>query len=159
MNFEVFSKQEDMIENIFATFMKQQGYYVKLNQDEDIKYLGYGGLAVHKDDKFSLMFELTGNLYPRCFNVSVKDRNGNFMLMGETVAIYSLSAHDNTNYKELSEKFKMLITDVFEKYKVYSKENRLDFVFNNLEMERKSYTDVKLNMTNIELENDDIERE
>lgn len=159
MNFEIFSKQEDMIENIFATFMEQQGYYVSLNQDESVKYLGYGGLAVHKDDKFSLMFQLNGNLYPRSFSISVKDRNGNFVLMGETVAIYSLSADDNTNYKELSEKFKILLNDVFEKYKIYSKENRLDFVFNNLEMERKSYTDVKLNNDDIELENDDIERE
>ncbi len=159
MNFEVFFKQEDMIENIFATFMEQQEYYVRLNQYDDIKYLGFGGLAVNKNDKFALMFELNGNLSPRSFSISVKDRNGNFVLMGETVAIYSLSADDNTNYKDLSEKFKILINDVFEKYKIYSKENRLDFVFNNLEIERKSFTDINLDKVNIELENDDIERE
>lgn len=36
-----------------------------------------------------------------------------------------------------------MLDDIYNKYKVYSKENRLDFVFNEYEVDRKNYDDVK----------------
>lgn len=146
-----FQKQEKEIEKIFYNFMKEKGYSVLLHTEEDIKYMGYGGIAV-KEDKFAVFFELSGNVYPRGFSVKVEDRNGNFVLTGETAALYSLSATPEMDIKELTEKFKILLNDIYEKYKVYSRENRLDFVYNELKEERKDYDSINLNKINQELE-------
>lgn len=151
-----FLEQEEAVENIFYDFMKEKGYTVHFHKDEDIKYMGYGGNAV-KEDKFALFFSLHGNVYPREFIVCAEDRNGNFVLMGEAAAVYGVSATPDTNTKELTDKFKILLNDIYEKYKVYSKENRLDFVFNELEQDRKNYDDINLN--DIKQEQDEIEPE
>lgn len=151
-----FMKQEKELEKIFYNFMKEKGYSVILHSEEDIKYMGYGGIAV-KDDKFSVFFELSGNVYPRSFSVRAEDRNGNFILTGEMAALYSLSATPDMDMKELTGKFKILLNDIYEKYKVYSKENRLDFVYNELKEERKNYDDIILENQKLELE--DIEPE
>lgn len=136
-----FLEQEQEIEDIFYDFMTENGYSVHFHRDEDIKYMGYGGMAV-KEDKFAPFFSLSGNIYPRSFSVFVEDRNGNFILTGETAAIYSISASPESNIKELKDKFKILLNDIYNKYKVYSKENRLDFVYNELKLERKNYDNV-----------------
>ena len=145
-----FLDQEKIVEDIFDDFFKDKGYFTCIN--DDIKNMGYGGFAV-TDDKFALIFELHGFPYPKSFSVNAKDRNGNFVVMGETVAIYSITPDDNISKSELEEKFKTLLNDIYNKYKVYSKENRLDFVYNDMELERKKYKfGIEKNMENMDEE-------
>lgn len=143
-NREKFLEQEDIIEKVFFDFMIEKGYKVTINEGESIKYIGYGGDAI-KEDKFAVFFRLVSNIYPRSFSIFVEDRNGNSIITGETAAIYSIGSDDNADMKELEVKFKILLNDIYNKYKDYSKENRLEFTYNGLEMERKDYTEIDLN--------------
>lgn len=139
-----FTNQLNLIEDIFYDFMSNNGYIVSIyNDDESIRYLGHGGDAT-KDDKFAVIFALSEQFYPRNFSIFVKDRNGNSVIDGETVATYSIELKQEIANDELTNKFKVLLNDVYKKYKVYSKENRLDFVYNELEVERRDYTNITL---------------
>lgn len=152
-----FLEQEKIAEDLFYNFFKNEGYFTRIN--DDIKNMGYGGFAV-KDDKFALIFNLHSYPYPKSFMISAEDRNGNQVIIGETVAVYSYSPDDKINDKELQEKFKIMLNDIYSKYKNYSKENRLDFAYNELEVERKDYSKIKLHdlkQTNIDLE-EEIEK-
>ncbi|MBR1377320.1 MAG: hypothetical protein IJ565_05895 [Bacilli bacterium] len=152
-----FLEQEEAVENIFYDFMKEKGYTVYFHRDEEIKYMGYGGNAV-KEDKFAVFFTLSADIYPRHFSIFAEDRNGNFVLTGEAAAIYSLSATPDSDINKLKNTFKILLNDIYEKYKDYSKENRLDFVYNELETDRKHY-DINNDTKNIEKEEEnEIER-
>ncbi len=146
-NREKFLEQEEIIEEIFETFMREKGYRVTINEGDSIQYLGHGGNAI-KEDKFAVFFELVSNIYPRSFSIFVEDRNGNSIITGETSAIYSIKPDDNVDIKELAIRFKILLNDIYNKYKDYSKENRLEFSYNELEMERKDYTEIDLNEVN-----------
>lgn len=139
----MFYKQEKELEKIFYEFFKSKEYYVHLYGDDEVDHMGHGGYAV-KDDKFSVFFGLSGYLYPREFYVTAYDRNGNYILIGEDTAIYELSKVEDMPLDELKSKFKILLSDIYEKYKEYSKDNRLDFVFNNLKTDRKDYTNINL---------------
>lgn len=59
------------------------------------------------------------------------DRNGNDILHGPTCAVYILD-----DCKDFESKLEKMCTYVFDKYSKYSRENRLDFKFNNLKEER-----------------------
>lgn len=131
--------------------MKDKGYSVNIYEENEVNSMGYGGWAT-KDDKYAIFFKLVEFSYPRSFSIHAEDRNGNSILHGETVAIYSVSGKDNLSNEELLSRFKMALNDVYDKYKVYSKENRLDFVFNELKMERKDYTDINLDNLKEDLE-------
>ena len=146
-----FLEQEEIVEKIFDEYMSSEGYSVRIHDEDDLKYFGYGGYAI-KEDKFALIFNLRGQVYPRGFSISVEDRNGNLVIMGETVAIYSMSASSETPKEEVKKKFKLMLEDIYNKYKVYSKENRLDFVFNEYEVDRKNYDDVKELQKNNEID-------
>jgi len=150
-NIKEFLEQENIIEDVFYNFMKDKGYSVSLYNEEDLKYMGYGGFAV-ADDKFAIIFKLSNNPYPRSFSVFAEDRNGYFAIDGETAAIYSILIDENSNMDndELKSKFEILLEDIYTKYSVYSKNNRLDFVFNEMEIERKNYEDISLNKEELE---------
>ena len=139
----MFYKQEKELEKIFYEFFKNKGYFVRLYENDEIDHMGHGGYAV-KDDKFSIFFGLSGYLYPREFYVTAYDRNGNYVLIGESAAEYRLVDVEDMNLKELKTKFKILLSDIYEKYKEYSKDNRLDFIFNNLKEDRKDYTNINI---------------
>lgn len=149
-----FLEREKEVENIFYDFMKEKGYTVYFNRDEDIKYMGYGGNAV-KEDKFAVFFRLCSDIYPRRFSIFADDRNGNFILTGETAAIYSLTVTPDSDINQLKDTFRILLNDIYEKYKNYSKENRLDFIYNGLKIERKRY-DV-LDLSNIKQNQEEVE--
>lgn len=151
MNSKKFLEQEKAVEKIFDEYMSKEGYDVHIYDEEDLKYFGYGGYAI-KEDKFAVIFNLRGQVYPRGFSISVEDRNGNLVIMGETVAIYSISFTSETPKEEIKNKFKLMLDDIYNKYKVYSKENRLDFVFNEYEVDRKNYDDVKELQKNNEID-------
>ena len=133
MNKEEFIKKVENIENYFSSFMKNNGYHIYIDNDR-----GYSGTAV-KDDPFALIFKLYCWEYPRSYNIFIEDRNGNFAIDGSTVAIYSLNEKENTYEDDLLNSFHQMLNDVYDKYKDFSKENRLDFVFNGLEVDRKDY--------------------
>lgn len=136
---ESFIEQIDELEDLFYNYMKEKGYSVSINDDESVAYLGYGGYA-SKDDKFAVIFKLVENIHPRSFSLFAVDRNGYFALDGETAAIYSISVGEDTTMDEIKNKFNIMLNDIYEKYGFYSKENRLDFVYNEMEIERKNYT-------------------
>lgn len=123
--------------------MKEKGYSVSIYDENDVKYTNFGGFACKKD-KFSILFKLVEFPYPKSFSIHAIDRNGNFILTGETVAIYSIYGKDDLSDQEVLSRFKIALNDIYEKYKVYSKENRLDFVFNELEQEVKDYTNIEI---------------
>lgn len=148
--FKKFIDQVNLVEDFFYDFMKDKGYSVNIYDENEVDCMGYGGWAT-KDDKFAIFFKLVEFSYPKSFSIYAEDRNGNNILHGETVAIYSVSGKDNLSNEELLGKFKIALNDIYNKYKVYSKENRLDFVFNELEMERKDYTDIDLDSPQKEL--------
>lgn len=155
MNQKKFIEQINILEKIFYEFMTDKGYSVNIYEEGDIKYLGYGGIA-SKDDKFAICFSLVEHPYPKSFSIFANDRNGNFALCGDTVAIYSINCEKELTNDKLKENFKLALKDIYDKYSVYSKKNRLDFVFNELEMERKDYTDIDISKE-IEIE-DEIEK-
>lgn len=140
-NRDKFLEQERIIEEIYYDFFKSKGYYTHIN--DDIETSGYGGYAV-KEDRFAVIFELIIFPYPKEFMISVKDRNGSQVIYGESAANYSYSPSDEVSDEEIKEKFQILLNDVYSKYKIYSRDNRLDFVYNNLKVENKDYTNIKL---------------
>jgi len=154
MDTKNFIEQEQELEEIFDEFMSKEGYSVHIHGEDDLKYFGYGGYAI-KEDKFAVIFNLRGQVYPRGFSISVSDRNGNLVIMGETVAIYSISATSDTPKEELVNKFKIMLNDIYNKYKIYSRENRLDFVYNEYEIERKKYDEIDKQSKELE---EEIER-
>lgn len=135
-----FTEQRSIVENMFYDYMTDNGYSVYIYDGND-KSLGYGGFATKKD-KFAIFFTLVEFQDPRSFSVNAEDRNGNFILTGDTAAIYTMSINDEDDLtiNEIKDKFSKLLNDIYEKYGNYSKENRLDFVYNELKMERKDYS-------------------
>lgn len=148
---EKFLEQENIIEEVFYNFMIDKGYGVNIYNEDDLKYMGYGGFAV-KEDKYGVIFRLCNFQHPKAFTVFAVDRNGYFALDGDTAAIYSITLDENTDMdnEELKSKFEILLEDIYTKYSTYSKSNRLDFVFNDMEIERKSYEDISLNKEELE---------
>lgn len=145
---EIFYKQAVKINSIFDDFMKEKGFSV---WDHNDSALGYGAIASHKEDKFVPIFELKMWSYPRTFSIHVIDRNGNSILTGETAAIYSLDIKEDMKEDTMISKFKTLVNDVYDIYGNYCRENRLDFSFNNLEMERKEYSEIEKESSEIEI--------
>ncbi len=64
-------------------------------------------------------------------SIHIQDRNGNDIMHGPTCAVHTLN-----DCKDFKERFEMICSYVFEKYSKYSKQNRLDFVFNEIKQER-----------------------
>lgn len=134
---KIFYKQADKLSEIFMDYMSDRNFSVSHHND---KYSGNGVTASHKEDKFVPIFKLVNQPYPKSFSIFVDDRNGNTILYGDTAAIYSIRAEENMSENEIIETFEKMLDDVYDKYGIYNKKNRLDFTFNELEMERKNYT-------------------
>lgn len=123
------------IKKIFSNYMKKNNYSIIENSNNILT-------AVNKtNDKFIPYFELCCWRYPESYNIHVNDRNGNFVIVGENVAIYSINieSNDAISDEQLYDKFEEMLIDIYIKYSKYSKDNRLDFVFNNLKQDRKEY--------------------
>lgn len=139
----IMTKREKSLLQIWDKFddlMVERGYGILTHNDVS---LGRGTVA-YKDDKFSPLFELKiwgGEIAENFVSIFVTDRNGNTILGGETVAIYSLN--DVGDFEKNLSLFAKMFEDVYEKYSVYSKSNRLDFAFNEMKLERKIYVDTK----------------
>lgn len=139
-----FYKQADKLSEIFMDYMSDRGFSVSHHND---KYSGNGVTASHKEDKFVPIFKLVNQIYSKSFSIFVDDRNGNTVLTGETAAIYSVNAEEDMSESEIIEIFEKMLNDIYDKYGDYCKGNRLDFTFNELEMERKNYTkDLEIGM-------------
>ena len=82
------------------------------------------------NDKFVPIFNL--NIWwGQGLSIHVEDRNGNDILDGPTCAVHILN-----DCKDFEKKLEKMCDYVFGKYSQYSRENRLDFRFNNLTQER-----------------------
>lgn len=124
--------------NWFDNFMDKLGYQVIAHNDE---YMGRGSVAF-KEDRFAPIFNLhlwSGATSDDFVSLHVLDRNGYTVLAGKTSAIYSMAdAGDNGKNVLIFEK---MLGDALEKYSGYSRDNRLDFAFNELEQDRRAYDD------------------
>lgn len=141
---DLFYERLSKIKKIFTTYMKKNNYSVLESVNNIL-------IAVNKsDDKFIPYFELCCWRYPESYNINVNDRNGNFIIIGETVARYSIGidSNDVITDDQLYDKFEEMLSDVFKKYSKYSKDNRLDFSFKNLEEDRQKY---EIDKNNIKL--------
>lgn len=120
----------------FDNFMSEHGYRVVSHNDQ---YMGRGTTAC-KDDKFVPVFNLHvwgGTIVENFVSIHIEDRNGNSILDGPMVAIYSMS--DTGDSKKNSLVFSKMLNDAYEKYGGYSKSNRLDFAFNEMKEDRRVY--------------------
>lgn len=136
---DVFRDNELLIWNLFDTYAENNNYNIIVHNDH---HMGRGSLAYKGDDSFKPiitlhLFGIPGINYD--FGIIVSDRNGNSILTGETCAVYTLNAPAESEYNELEERFGKILDYVFKKYEPYSKENRLDYVFNGLELERVNF--------------------
>ena len=113
-------------------------YGYKCNNHDDL-YMGIGSMC-YKADKFAPLIHLriekgykVGKevIIPTSMNILVEDRNGNNILDGNVCGVYRLEDCD-----DFENKFTDMCKYVFDKYVVYSKDNRLDFVFNGYKEER-----------------------
>ena len=92
------------------------------------------------EDRFKPIFTIHAwpTVSPEDYEISlfVQDRNGNSIITGETAAIYDIkSVHSEDFIQRVIE----MANAAFDKYAVYSKENRLDFAFNGYETERREF--------------------
>lgn len=129
--------------NKFNDLMFERGYSVFTHDDE---YMGRGSVA-SKEDKFSPIFNLClwGGEVPENFvSIHIEDRNGSTILNGDTVAIYSMV--DTGDQEKNALVFSKMVDDACEKYGVYSKSNRLDFVFNEMKQDRRTYDETVLSV-------------
>lgn len=121
----------------FENFFEEKGYRTYTHVRD--KYLGTGSQAIHKDDDtFRPIFTLSVGIYPRYLSIHVEDRNGNNVCSGNTAAIYMIDNIGDLDENVLN-RYNKLLEDVYNKYSVYSRENRLDFIFNNLDEDRQNY--------------------
>lgn len=120
----------------FESFMSERGYRVVSHNDQ---YMGRGSTAC-KDDKFVPIFNLHvwgGSIVENFVSILVEDRNGNAILGGPAVAIYSMPDTGDSEKNRLV--FSKMLNDAYEKYGGYSKSNRLDFAFNEMKEDRRVY--------------------
>ncbi len=134
--FDLYYEQANKVNDIFYDFMNKKGFDVRRH---DLKNLGFGAKASNNSDKFIPLFELCQWQYPESHCIFVYDRNGNSALTGDTVAIYSIDINENWTENDILNKFKIMLEEVYSKYGKYNKKNRLDFVFNEMEEDRKEF--------------------
>lgn len=125
----------------FDEIMSERGFKLIVHNNAS---QGRGSVAF-KDDKFAPVFGFHvwgGPIKEDIISLHVEDRNGNFSLDGPTAAIYSLNntGDFDKNLKLLT----MMVDDCLEAFGSYSKESRLDFVFNELTIDRKTYDESSL---------------
>lgn len=136
------------IKEIFKEYMKERGY--EIWKSEDPEY-GITYTASKENDKYVPLIEL-------CFDCScefgseeceihVKDRDGKKSLHGHLVASYRLRIRYETDEEKIINEFKRMLDDVYNKYSKYSREDRLDSVFNNLEYQTFDYIERKDDLT------------
>lgn len=135
MNKNNFVENELSLWKYFNEYAINKGYKVCTHNDS---MMGRSTTAYTSDNfkpimKFTL-FGIPDLSYD--FGIIVEDRNGNSILNGDTCGAYSLQASPNTDFEELQKRFKKMVKYVFSKYEVYSRENRLDFVFKGSKEER-----------------------
>lgn len=132
-----FEKQCKRINQIFCNYLKEKNYYVWNFDEENMKK----GAFACKDDKFVPIIMLHNCWFPERHSISVIDRNGNTIIEGETAAEYSLEIDekDNNSIDEIAEMFEIMLNEVYLKYGNYDRNNRLDFAFNELEVDEKDF--------------------
>lgn len=132
-----FEKQCKRINQIFCNYLKEKNYDVWNFDEENMKK----GAFACKDDKFVPIIKLHNCWFPERHSISVIDRNGNTIIEGETAAEYSLEIDekDNNSIDEIAEMFEIMLNEVYLKYGNYDRNNRLDFAFNELEVDEKDF--------------------
>lgn len=132
------------IKEKFKEYMKERGY--EIWKSETPNY-GITYTASKESDRYVPLIELQyGSNYRYKiseYEISVKDRDGENGLYGEIVASYYLHSEYETDEEIIMSEFNRMLDDVYTKYSKYSRENRLDSVFNNLESEDFNYIENK----------------
>ena len=106
------------------------------------------GATIYKEDKFVPIINL--NIEPELIIDKrvvitakmfflIQDRNGNDILTGKTCAVHSLE-----DCEDFEIRLKEMCKYVFNKYSQYSRENRLDFAFNEYKEERMEWNNIDI---------------
>ena len=127
--------QCEKMNDIFCDYMEKNGLSLFSFNDDTLGY----GVDASKEDKFSPLFELS-HWYNK-HSITVEDRNGNSLIPFGAVAVYSLTVTDNMEEKELLDKFKKMLEDIYSIYGKYDKNNRLDFENSDMDTEYREYND------------------
>ena len=135
------TKQIDKLWNRFHKIAEGYGYDCYPHNDRNMgigttccqsdRFVPIINLSIQPELKYKHKKEVA---IPMSMTLFVKDRNGNTVIDGPYCAVYSLN-----DCPDFNEKFEDMCTYVFDKYSAYSRENRLDFAFNELTEERKEW--------------------
>jgi hypothetical protein len=131
MNF-LNEKNEIKLWDRFDEIAKEFGYEISTHNNST---QGRGTYSF-KSDKFVPMINI--HLWHDSISIFIEDRNGNSILHGETCEICNLKYQEDS-FEEITIRFEKMCNYVFNKYKVFSKDNRLDFIFNEMKMERVNF--------------------
>lgn len=128
--------------NKFNNHAEEYGYENIVDIDTEFE-----ASIAYKKDKFvptirlRVFYSKTRIKYDKSFiSILVEDRNGNTMLnCNEIVGNYRVDIITEEDINILASRCINMLEYVFKKYSVFSRENRLDAVFNNIKQEIKNY--------------------
>ena len=97
------------------------------------------GATIYKDEDRFIPIMSLNIWWGEGVSIHVEDRNGNAILDGECCAVHILNS-----CKDFEDRLEKMCAYVFDKYSKYSRENRLDYVFNNLKEERIEWHKIEI---------------
>lgn len=128
------------IKEIFKSYMKEKGYEIWKSEDPES---GITYTASKESDRYVPLIELCfGREYEFKnveYEIFIKDRDGKGSLHGHLVANYCLYTKYEPDEEKIINEFQKMLNDAYNEYSKYSRENRLDSVFNNLEYQTFDY--------------------
>lgn len=125
----------------FDEVMRGKGYKVSSHNNAT---MGMVSLAF-TENKFKPIFNFRNwfrseeSLHSGFVSIFVIDRNGNSILTGDAAAIYSLDIKKGDKDEDVKQRFEKMLENAINKYGSYCRENRLDFVYNEMVTERVNY--------------------
>ncbi len=125
--------------DIFDEIDEEYEFWDKTDPREE----GHGFMFVGKKDKFQPIIDicLTTSLGDKgSISIFIKNRNGNDIIIGNTIAIYSMNYEYRENItkdeiKELDSRYRKMVKYSIDKWAKYNKENILGYVEKEERME------------------------
>ena len=134
------------IVELFKNYMIERGYKIWKSESPDS---GISYTARKEEDKYIPFFELCYGSLSKYkiaeYEVSVTDRAGDEGLHGRTVASYYLHLNQENSEEAILNEFKKILDNSYKSYNMYSRNNRLDSVYNNLKHKYIHYLDRRNN--------------
>ena len=141
------NNKEDLtnkIVELFKNYMVERGY--KIWKSETPNH-GITYTASKDDDKYIPLFELN---YARAkkykiaeYEISTRDRNGNEAFLGNVTEIHYLYLNEEVTEEVYLKQVEEILEKLYKNYRTYSRTNRLDSVYHNIETKHIDYFEKK----------------